>query len=216
MKTSSLFLTVIAGLLSASTSVHANLIVNGSFETGNPQFVGSFTTLGNGSTRMTGWTVTGNSVDWINTYWQAAAGNYSVDLSGNAAGGVQQTIATTPGGLYRLSFELAGNPDGPPTIKDLEVLVNGSPLQSFTFDTAGHTRSSMGWQGFSLFFTAAGSSTTLEFRSLDATAFGPALDNVVVDPIPEPSSLVIGAAIFGVFGAGFVLRRRLAQTIPAI
>jgi hypothetical protein len=48
----------------------ANLIANGSFETGtNP---GTAMQLASGSTAVTGWTVTRASVDYIGTLWSAA------------------------------------------------------------------------------------------------------------------------------------------------
>lgn len=57
----------------------ANLLTNGSFETGpNP---GSFTNFAAGSTAITGWTVsTPGNIDYIGSLWVAANGSRSLDL----------------------------------------------------------------------------------------------------------------------------------------
>jgi hypothetical protein len=87
-----------AGIIGAGAANAAG-IVNGGFETGSGDAgFGGFSTLGGGSTNITGWTVTGGSVDWINGYWQGAEGDHSVDLNGLSVGGVEQWIATTSSG----------------------------------------------------------------------------------------------------------------------
>jgi len=185
----------------------ASVIVNGGFESGT--FSGApFDTLGAGNTNLTNWTVGGNSIDWIGSYWQPSQGNRSIDLSGNGAGSLSQTFATVAGQVYKVTFDLAGNPDGGPTVKTLGVQATGNAAQSYTFDTTGWNRFNMGWAGQTYLFTATGTSTTLTFTSTTATPYGPALDNVVVDPVPEPLSLVVfGGLVVG--GAGIALRRRM-------
>lgn len=83
------------------------------------------------------WTVTGD-VDLSGAgFWQTADGAQSLDLDGANIGAVSQTFSTIPLEAYEVSFALAGNFDGPPTIKDGEVLVNGQVAKSFSFDTTG-------------------------------------------------------------------------------
>ena len=65
-------------------------ILNGSFEAASLD-PGVFTTLGAGSTAITGWTVGGDSIDYIDSYWQAADGARSIDLSGNNKGSMGWT-----------------------------------------------------------------------------------------------------------------------------
>src|SRR5690242_13851687 len=109
-------------LLFNSHSARANLVINGSFEDGPDP--GVFTTLNSGSTAITGWTVTNGSIDYIGTYWQPADGARSIDLDGNSPGTIaQQTLATLSGQTYLVSFALAGNPDGLPTIKTVDVTI---------------------------------------------------------------------------------------------
>jgi choice-of-anchor C domain-containing protein len=200
----------------------ANLLVNGSFETG--PFAGSFVNLPGGNTSITGWTVTGEGIDYIGTLWVSADGIHSLDLDGSVAstttppfvhGGIAQTFATTPGTSYLVTFDLAGNPFSGPTIKPLLVLAAGQQA-NFTFDITGKSAGSMGWLPETWTFIANSSSTTLEFRSLTVsplTGFGPALDNVSVDSIsvtppnvPEPAPfLLLG---FGLIALSAWARRR--------
>jgi hypothetical protein len=101
-------------------------------------------------------------------------------MSGTSAGTIAQTIATTAGVQYDVLFKLAGNPGDPTTnIHTLEVSAAGH-TQDFTFDSTGHNRSNMGWQDETFIFTASDTSTTLQFSSLNHSAWGPALGEVSV------------------------------------
>jgi choice-of-anchor C domain-containing protein len=195
-----------------ATSAGAAAFTNGSFELGvDPG--GSFVTLGNGSTGITGWVVGGDSVDYIGGYWNAEDGSRSVDLSGNANGSVAQTFDTVAGQTYVVNFFLAGNPDGGPAAKLAITSADGAQQQSnvFTVVPGVNTRSNMGWADYTYQFTAATTSTTLAFASATNTAFGPALDNVSIATVaglgvPEPASWALMLLGFG--GLGAVLRRQ--------
>jgi choice-of-anchor C domain-containing protein len=191
----------------------ANLVQNGSFENGaNP---GLFQTLDAVSTVITGWTVSQGSIDYIGALWQASNGSRSLDLSGGNAGRIQQTFNTTVGGTYRVTFDLAGNPNASPIIKDMRVSAGGSSAD-FSFDTTGKSNSNMGWLSKSWDFTANSTTTTLEFIDLTNSIAASALDNVSVialsppstpTPIPEPSS-VLGLLSLGVLGISSALKRQ--------
>jgi choice-of-anchor C domain-containing protein len=154
---------------------------NPSFELGTYFDDGSgFQQVNAGDTSITGWTVDAGSVDWIGEYWPAAEGAMSIDMSGAEPGTISQTFATTIGNTYTVSFALAGNPAGPPTIKTLDVIATGGTAASYTFDTTGSTLLEMNWTTAEYSFLATSGSTTLSFISTTESAWGPAIDNVVV------------------------------------
>lgn len=169
-----------------------SLIVNGSFEQGPA--VGSFLNLPKGDTSIRGWFVTGEGIDYVSTgYWVSSDGARAVDLDGSARskttppyvqGGIAQTFATTPGVRYRVTFDLAGNPNQLPRVKPMRISAAGQS-EDLTFDSTGKTGARMGWTPRTWTFTASASSTTLEFRSLTVspqTGYGAAIDNVAVVP----------------------------------
>lgn len=211
-----------AGVFPATAAV--NLIQNGGFEDGLYVDGGpGFETLPAGNPSITSWTIGGNSIDWIGTYWQPGDGVHSIDLSGNALGSVSQSFAAVVGQQYTVSFLLAGNPDGPPTTKDVNVNVNGSN-QDFFFPLASATHANMNWTPVSFNFIANSSTEILTFSSVtcggdvdNRCAFGPALDAVsVTSAVPELSTW--GMMLFGFAGVGFVayLRSRKSPMAAAI
>jgi choice-of-anchor C domain-containing protein len=160
-----------------------NLLVNGSFEEG-PQTDENlgFKPLDEGALDIKGWTVTRAQIDYVDAYWKAADGKRSLDLNGSPGiGGIQQKFKTEKGKKYRVTFSLAGNPDGSGPEKKLGVKAAGKE-EKFTFDTTGKSRTDMGWSTQVWEFTADDKETTLEFYSLttDDGNYGPALDNVSV------------------------------------
>ncbi|MFJ8476708.1 choice-of-anchor C family protein [Kitasatospora sp. NPDC094011] len=127
------------------------------------------------------WQITGGSIDLIGAgFWQAAEGDQSIDLNGNAPGTIAQTFATTPGATYSVSYALAGNPGGGPAVRTGKALIDGQDFQDFSFDVTGKTKAAMGYVGRQFSFVAYNSSTTLTFQSTVGGAFGPVLDDVRV------------------------------------
>lgn len=167
---------------------------------------GSYTTYSHGSTDITGWTVTGSSVDLIGTYWQAPpGGGQSVDLDGNNPGGLTQAVTTVPNQAYVITFELSGNPDTVGT-KYLTVSA-GATSQSFTYTTGSNKKTDMMFVSETFAFTATGTSTALSFTSGDPrrSPSGPVIGNVTGVAIPEPLSILLfGSALAGL---GLVRRR---------
>lgn len=206
------------GLIIATCAGHAqaNLLQNGSFETGSWTNTGSgWMNVALGSTAITGWSLVDNNVAWSapgNTDGIVAFdGSHSLDLTGmgniNPNGGVTQTIATMIGQSYTLSFFLdAVVAYGTPA----SVLVQAGGA-SQTFD-----KFTNGWQEYSLDFVAAGSNTSITLsgvRSPNTYYIG--LDNVAVaaasvpGTVPEPGSLaLLGLGMASLFG---VRRQRATQ-----
>ena len=214
---------LVAGLLLSACACAAPF-QNGSFENGAA--LPPCNAYNQTGTVITGWTIYLGDIDWETSGgcgWTASSGGYSIDLIGGLGGGVggiEQTFDTVPGVTYLVRFDMAGNPGGSdPTLKPLDVTVAGNTTH-FTFDTTGHTATSMGWTTKSLQFTATSASETIQFVSdLSASAgshnSGAALDNVRIGPLadaevavavplgaaPWVAMLLLGLAVFG-------LRRR--------
>jgi len=154
-----------------------NLIQNGHFN--GPVGACDTFNIPAGSTLIPGWTVTVGNVDWYTgppCGWatRRRAGPNSIDLVGDAAGGIggiQQSFGTVPGRSYLVMFDLAGNYGGdPPAVKPLQVKVAGV-TKNYMFDTTGKGQFSMGWTHVKFAFVATSSMTTLEFVS-DVSGFG--------------------------------------------
>ncbi len=194
-------------ILTIASGASANLIINGSFEQSSSyqNTIYKFRTFSAGSEAIDGWTATGG-IDYIGNYWQASDGVRSLDLSGAISGGITQTIDTIPGRDYTVDFDMAGNPMGGPTIKDLQVSVGGS-TGIFSFDVTGSTQDNMMWTTKTWSFRAIDKKSDIVFESLTEGAFGPALDNVNVSLVhtPAPSALLLSS--IGVIAVGYFRRK---------
>ena len=181
--TASAGIAVVASLVLAGSALAAFAgATNGSFENGSNDPV-TYEQLPAGSAVLTGWTISTGSIDWIGTYWPAAAGKKSLDMNGGSPGAISQVLATTIGKTYDVTFALSANPEGPVAAYALTVAATGATSKAFTFDRAvnGNTLSNMMWQAKKYSFTATSATTTLSFASgVAAGPHGPTLDNVVV------------------------------------
>lgn len=190
-----------ASALGASAA-HANLLTNGSFEAGGFVNQGSDTmSLPAGSTVITGWTVITDTTAWIgptNPFGLTASdGSFFLDLSNYQAGapfaGVMQTIATTPGSTYALTFDLGGSTFwGRP-----DSLTASAAGTSATFTTPS-TGTNNDWYHETLLFVATAASTTVQLQGLAGFNYI-GLDNVSVDfvsaaPVPEPGTWALTIA----------------------
>lgn len=213
MSKSRLFAPVVclAALLAAGPG-HANLLTNGSFE------AGTFTPDASGVQRLAlgtpgplpleGWTLFVGDVFWVgtpNAYGISSSdGGRSMSLYDPfrplvRVGSVQQTVASTVGTRYELSFDVGAN-DG--FLRPTGVRVQAAGKAADFYNTG-----SGDWQHFTWSFTAIDTSTVIYFAGLYGDGYI-GLDNAVLDvaAVPEPATW----ALFAAGLAGVALRRRAA------
>jgi hypothetical protein len=95
------------------TACPVNLAINGSFEAGTPLNACTSESVAAGTSIGTGWQVTQGSVQRVRASSACATqgtpkfGDFFIDLLD--AGEIRQTVATTPGRSYRLTFWLSGD-----------------------------------------------------------------------------------------------------------
>lgn len=199
-----------------ASGTHAAVIVNGSFE--SPLVTaGTFDTFGNASTGITGWVVVGFDASVIGgpflaapMNFQAQHGSQFLDLTGpgtNYSGnGVSQSIATSIGQAYALSFYVGSGTDFTTfTASTVDLSINGGARVGFTNPSTPTTE--LDWMRFSVSFSATSPITEITFFNGSGSGNHlSALDNVTITAIPEPSAfaLVVGAVSLG----GTLVRRR--------
>lgn len=166
-------------LVSVVPAVPGDLLLDGEFE--EPS-VGAGHTVYSTYDMIDNWLVADGSVQQVGTEWQAAGVSQSMHLNVDGPGTISQDIATTPGQAYLVRFAMAGDPDGGPASKTMEVDWGGNALGQQTFDTTGRTRTAMGWSRRAYLVSTSSPTTTLAFRSLTAGAYGPVIDSVSVVP----------------------------------
>ena len=206
--------TVLFSLVAATASAGPiNLVANGDFSAGATGFSTDYTqgTGGFNSLWDPGTFDVSNSIGDLHSLWTVDPpdGNFLLvngrtDDESLVWG---QSIATTPGQTYKFSVSAAnlcckpgsGGDQFPPLLR---FLINGNIFGLGLTDGPGH------WDVLEGFFTADSVLSTLSIRD-ESTAYGGndfGLDNIVLEPVPEPASLVMLGT--GLFAAVWKRRRR--------
>ncbi len=167
------------------TACPVNFAINGSFEAGTPLNACTSESVAAGTSIGTGWQVTQGSVQRVRASSACATqgtpkfGDFFIDLLD--AGEIRQTVATTPGRSYRLTFWLSGDCAGGPTTKRVTAALGAA---SQTFDHACSGTGTQAWRSCSLEFIANAAITTLSLKSAaGGTTNGPLVDGVRVEDI---------------------------------
>lgn len=199
---------VIAALIALPAWSQANLVTNGSFESGvfAPP-TNETQSLPVGSTTMTGWTVITDLAAWIGAgnpfALTAVNGTKFLDLTDYQTGapfaGVEQFITTVPGSQYTLTFAL-GTTQGAGFPANITATA-GSTSQVFSSSAAG----SNVWTSMSMAFTATSTSSVVRLQGSAGQQYI-GLDNVAVTAVPEPPWYVLAGS--GLAVMALVSRRR--------
>jgi hypothetical protein len=177
---------ILAFCILATPSFAEELIANGGFETGD----------------FTGWTTyytpSGSDMYVGSNYPHSGLHQALFAASGQYDDSIMQSLTTVPGQSYKIDFWLAH----PYTDSSNEFVAiwDAIPLLSFT------PASYFGYTKYTFTKVATGTTTILQFAGRDAPAYF-YLDDVSVQPIPEPSTLVL--LTMGVFGfLALVIRKQ--------
>lgn len=139
-----------------------NLVINGSFEDPNIPSI-SFAVFGS----ITGWTTTtGPGIEIQDNAVLAFDGDQYVELDSHPSpgnSGMAQTLTTTPGTFYELSFAYSPRPGVPAESNAIEVYWDGTLLDTLAEDGTGLT--STDWSLNTYTVSASSGSTVLEFRA---------------------------------------------------
>ena len=191
---------IIAAAALAATSFAAsatvNLVTDGSFESTLVGY-GDYTTVAS----TDGWTSTNGIEIRYNIAGQAYAGNNFAELDTDRNSSISQSLTTTAGHHYELSFYVQDRAGDDPSTDGLTYTVNGVGGA-----VAGGVNAN--WTKYTYDFVAAGASTELTFNAAGTSnGYGSSLDAISVSAVPEAPSLAMLAAGLGLLG----LARRRTQ-----
>jgi hypothetical protein len=157
---------------------------------------------------------TGDLTDWSGSNWFVSSnfegvtpypGDSYFASTGcvNSYCNLSQTLATTAGQTYALSFAFNPGQSVSTGGADTQVYWNGTQVADVGIGP-------LGWTTYTVDVTAASSSTTLLFAGYQDPAYN-GLDNVSVSEVPEPSTWAM--MLLGFAGIGFMAYRRKPKPV---
>ena len=184
-------------IASSIATADTNLVENGSFE--NTATV----TDHNGQWQLfdtiSNWTRSSNAKFEIQTnklgIIPAQDGGQYIELDSTANYSISQSIATTAGKKYEVSFYYSARVVGNEATNKAEALWNGESLAVVNSSTKG-------WTKYSFTVEADSASSVLSFTGAGTSdSVGALIDNVVVTEVPEPCAVVTGLYGINNFGS---------------
>ena len=175
---------------SVSITAHANLILNGSFESDD---IKSNSWKPFAEDTVTGWSGTDMEL-WDNfDRLNAFDGSQYAELNANVRGvsySIFQNFKTEAGTTYDVSFAYAARRNGESFKVDIF-----SETDSVLFTQVFNDHNVKRWSVFFGDFTAQTSLTTIRFSSLNAGTYGNFIDNIVVTEAPSFSASVSSVSV---------------------
>ncbi len=212
----------VVGLLaiSVSSTAHANLAVNGSFEDSSFGSPGGYT-LGLVGNAVPGWYIPSSDGTYPWGLTNGAFGAFTpygnqFFVLGEANTGVEYTIQQTLTGLtagltYNLSFAIASEAG---CCSQAEVsYLSGSSTAPQNFFATNSGQWWTDWSTQNTSFVADSSTVIFQFKNVNPTSAGLdlGLDNVVITAVPEPETYAMLLAGLGLLG--FMARRRKESAV---
>ena len=184
------WLAVLSLVLGVSTSAHANLILNGSFEN-NDIRSNSWKAFAAGT--VDGWSGT-NMELWDNFQrLRAFDGSQYAELNANGNGGrysIFQTFSTEADSTYDVSFAYAARGKGDSF--RLDIL---SDTDSILFSQVFDDHAIKTWSEFYGDFVAQSALTTIRFSTINKGTLGNFVDDIVVTAAPSFSASVSSVSV---------------------
>jgi len=167
-----------------ATPSHGEMIVDGGFEDPPLAPIGSWVEVPGGAS-FSGWTVGGQGVDLHNTLHSAAhSGNQSLDLTGFEPGNITQSVATTPGKTYLLTFWYCAHWFHPYAGEAYADVCWDGVLIDRIHRPGSLSAKKMNWTFASYELTAKTTSALLTFSSLSPNG-GICLDDISLVAVPR-------------------------------
>jgi PEP-CTERM motif len=199
MKTFLFSFAIAATCLALHTTAHANLVINGSFEDVSPapgvqtQASGTWSIY----SAIAGWTTTAGPGIEVrnNAAGTASSGANYVELDSTGNTTMAQTLLTSLGSYYALSFDYSGRAGVAASSNGIEVLWNSTLINLTAINASGLGQSNHVWTGYTFGVYGTGSDV-LSFRAVGTPdSLGGSLDNVRV--VSEPGLLAtLGLGLF--------------------
>lgn len=171
------------------TALGANIVINGSFEDPAIQYSALLP-----DSEVTGWKLAKGTVIEVqnSANGPAKSGSQYVELDSSESSAITQTIPTTPGSTYMLSFSFSPRPGYDGTENLLDVRWGDELVAYLRTNGAGLTTTK--WYTYRYALTASSDSTVLTFEDKGISdSYGTLVDNIIVEVLNQCPMVNAGA-----------------------